>query len=231
MAEDDRLLRELYAESMARPREGHPDEAAWEAMALGELPRARQEDLTDHVARCAECAAIYRGLTLLASEAAAFDPAVPRPTPAPRVLSWPKRWVYGGLAAAAAMVLVTLLPGRRSGTPPTPGAATSDDPVRSTEKAAPVPLEPEGRLAGPPRAFRWRGIPGGVRYRVEVSRRDGELLWASPPVEGNSVEWPASVAPAPGTYYWQVIALPDADRPLSTTVPSPLVSFEVPAQP
>jgi hypothetical protein len=226
MADDDRLIRELYAESAARPRDDHPDEAAWEAMALGELPAAGREKLADHVARCAECASVYRGLVTLATEAARFDPGVPRTAPRRVILHRPARWVYAGLAAAA-VLLVTLLPLRQQGTAPTQGPAATDNDVRSGEKPVPVPLEPKGVLAGPPRAFRWQGIPGVTRYRVELSSRAGDLVWSSPPVEGPTVDWPATVSPAPGAYHWQVIALPDVDRPLTSPVPSALVSFEI----
>jgi hypothetical protein len=228
MVEDDETLRELYAESAARPREGHPDEAAWEALALGELSPARKEELVAHVVRCAECAAVYRGLTLLQAEAAIFDPAVPRPGPRP-ALPWPRRWIYSGLAAAAAVLLVTLLPLSRRGTVLAPGPAPTDDAVRSGEKATPVPLEPLGTVSGPPAAFRWQGIPGSARYRVDLSSRAGDLLWASPPVEGTSVVWPRSVPAAPGVYYWQVTALRSGDGPAAPPVPSPLVSFEIPS--
>ena len=91
----------------------------------------------------------------------------------------------------------------------------------------PVPLEPLGRLTGPPRAFRWQAVAGAGRYRVELSSRDGELIWSSPEVMGTAVDWPPSVAPAPGVYYWQVFVVPDANRPLATGAPSAIVSFEV----
>lgn len=229
MAEDDRLIRELYAESAARPRADHPDEAAWEAMALGELPAADKQRILDHVTRCTECASVFRGLGMLAREAAGFDPAAPRKRDR-RILAWPAPWVLAGLAAAAAVVLVTWLPGPRAGLPPAPVAAPSEDAVRSGEQAAPIPLEPKGTLTATPRAFRWEGVEGTRQYRVELSSRDGDLLWASPPVAGVTIDWPASVVPAPGLYHWQVIAMPDVDRPLASRVSSPVVSFEIAAR-
>ena len=123
MADDERLIRELYAESASRPLADHPDEGTWEALggrrAAG---RARRDELADHVARCTECAAVYRGLKMLAAESAAFDPAVPRRSRA-RVLAWPRMWMYGGLVAAAAAVLVVaLVPPSQMG--PSPGPPT-----------------------------------------------------------------------------------------------------------
>jgi hypothetical protein len=230
MADDDRLIRELYAESASRPLPGHPDEATWEAWAVGELTAVRRGELADHVARCAECAAVYRGLKMLAAEAAAFDPAVPRPSRA-RVLAWPRMWLYGGLVAAAAAVLVVaIVPPSHMG-PPSPAPPTVSDPLRSGEKSAPIPLEPLGRLTGPPRAFRWQPVAGAGRYRVELSSREGDLLWSSPEVTGTAVDWPAAVAASPGLYHWQVFVLPDAERPLASSAASAVVSFEVVGRP
>jgi hypothetical protein len=223
MAEDDRLIRDLYAESAAVPSTDHPDDATWEAMALAALPAARRAKVLDHVARCAQCAQIYRGLKILATEAAAFDPAVPR-TPSRRVLAWPSRWVYGGLAAAAAVLLVMWLPLRHTGSP---APSASPDQVRSPVKATPVPLEPTGRVTDAPRAFRWQPVAGAVRYRVELLDGQGNPLWSSAPLEGTAVEWPPTVPRSPGRYYWQVVALPDPAQPLAAPAASALVSFEI----
>jgi hypothetical protein len=237
MVEDDRLIRELYAETTAGPRTDHPDDGTWEAMALGELPDLQRQGVLDHVSRCADCAPIYRGLKMLAEEAAIFDPAVSR-IAARRPRQLPNRWVYGGLAAAAAVLLVLLRPVPRPVTSPPAGPSTtapsttatpSEETVRSSRESAPVPREPTGTLAGPPRVFRWTATAGGSRYRVEVFNRTGELLWASPPVEGTSVDWPASVPQTAGRYYWQILALPDASRPLTAPAASPLVSFDIAA--
>jgi|EndMetStandDraft_2_1072991.scaffolds.fasta_scaffold08473_2 hypothetical protein len=226
MNDDDRLIRELYSESTTRPRTDHPDEATWEAMALGELPEERRQGVLDHVSRCAECAQVYRGLKMLVAEAAIFDAGVPR-SASRRPLQWPNRWVYGGLAAAAALLLM-LRPIPHSGTSP-PGptlTARSDDPLRSSAASAPVPVEPTGTLEGAPRAFRWQAMAGRSRYRIELFSRTGDLLWASPPVEGTIVDWPSSVPRAAGRYYWQIIALADPSRPLTAPASSPLVSFD-----
>ena len=224
MADDDRRLRELYAGTTALPRTDHPSDAEWEALALGELPPARREALADHATRCAECALVQRGLGMLARDAAAFDPGVPRAV-APRATAVPARWVYGGLAAAAAVVLVLLLPGRPG---PQPGPPPSLDPVRSAPRAAPVALTPSGPLTEAPRAFRWQAIPDARRYRVELSSAEGDRLWTSPPLQGDTTPWPTDVPAAPGVYHWLVVALPEAGRPLSSPAPSELVTFEIP---
>ena len=77
MVDEDRLIRELYAETRLQPRSDHPDEGDWEELAVGELPEARRQALVDHVARCADCTELYRGVRQLVKEAAAFDAGVP----------------------------------------------------------------------------------------------------------------------------------------------------------
>jgi hypothetical protein len=230
MVEDDRLIRELYAGSNAQPRSDHPDDRSWEAMALGELPPKQRQELLDHVSRCADCAQVYRGLKMLAAEAALFDPAVPPPA-SKRLLPFRSRWVYGGLAAAAVLV-VMLRPVSQPGTSPPPGlpgTARLPEETRSSLESAPVPLEPTGIVKAPPRVFRWQAMAGRSRYRIELFSRTGDLLWASPSVEGTTVDWPSSVPRPAGRYYWQIIALAEASRPLTAPAASPLVSFDIAA--
>jgi hypothetical protein len=127
------------------------------------------------------------------------------------------------------VLVVVLVPPAQMG--PSPAPPTLSDPLRSGEKAVPVPLEPLGRLTGLPRAFRWQAVAGAGRYRVELSSREGDLLWSSPEITGTAVDWPAAVTPAPGLYHWQVFVVPAADRPLATPAASAMVSFEVVGRP
>jgi hypothetical protein len=99
--------------------------------------------------------------------------------------------------------------------------------VRSLPLPAPQPLTPVGRVATPPAELRWKPIAEVTRYRVDLVDAAGNRLWRSPEVDAVSVPWPASVPPAPGTYFWQVTAVPSAEQPLSTEVTSELVSFQI----
>ena len=88
------------------------------------------------------------------------------------LLAW-HRWVYGGLAAAAAAVLVVTL-----AAPVAPGTCrpAGGDRIPKTRcvgrTAAPVPVEP-GRAQGAPRAFRWQAIAGrsGTASSCQPGRR------------------------------------------------------------
>src|SRR5512145_1860801 len=96
-------LRDLYA-AHARPGTPHVDEGAWERLALGEAGPEERERVLDHVVRCADCAAVYRGLAELEAGAREFDPGAPRePVLGGAEVGLGLRpWGFlGGLAAAA----------------------------------------------------------------------------------------------------------------------------------
>ena len=215
MAEDDRL-RAAYGEIRARPRQDHPADEAWERLALGEMSGGERDALMDHVVRCAACSEVYRGLKELEREARTFDPGVPRAPSAPRLLS--SAW-YGGLAAAAVLILALLVPNWRGPTPP-------PDILRSPVAAAPVPVEPVGPVPARPGELRWQPVAGADGYRVELS--NGGLLWTSGRVSDTRVVLPADVVLSPRVaYYWKVTALAGPDRRLLADAASPLVSFEI----
>jgi len=219
--EDERIIRELYVEEIARPQASHPDEAAWELLALGQLAGAERQGVFDHATRCAECLRVYRGVKLIQAEAGAFDAAAPR-RPARLALVGQRAWLFAGAAAAAALLMALVLPLSLHVPQPAPA-----DGLRSDALQSPEPLEPLGHVASRPAAFRWQAVPGAGSYRLELTRPDGERLWQSPPVEKTTVAWPSSVPAAPGEYYWRVTALPGPDRLLGAPRPSTLAFFEI----
>jgi hypothetical protein len=220
MADDDRRLRETYV-ALAAPPPGdvHPSDVVWEQLALHELPAVERERVMDHVVRCAACAAIYRGLRELESEARNFDSGVPKPiaSAGPRILATP--WL-AGLAAAAMLVIALLVPWHPHSPEPT-------SPIRSTEQPLPIVLAPLGEVSGAPPAFVWQAFAGAERYRVELSSGDGTVAWSSEPSADTQLPWPASVKAAPGVYYWRVVALPGSDRRLLAEVSSKLMTFTI----
>lgn len=225
MVDDE--LKQRWAQAMLAPQALHVAEAQWERLFDGE-PRGSERALAfEHISDCADCAATYRELLRLRAEARSFDPHVPaeagvRPHRRPPALRW------GALGLAASLALATLV-GLRLLTPetqapsPLPSAA---DPLRSSARAQRL-LEPQGRLAHPPGAFRWEGAAGLRAYRVELLSADGRTLWSSPEVEGNSTAWPADLRLAPGRYYWRVLAGPRLGAPASEALLSTLVQIEI----
>jgi hypothetical protein len=208
-----------YAARAAGEPAGHLDEAAWERLACAEGEPAERERAFDHVTRCTECAAVWRSLSSLRREAAAFDPAAPRARTRPEA---PARWVVAGLAAAAVLVAasVTLMPAARRG----PSVA---EPTRSrTDAARPRALSPVGRVVAAPAEFRWEAVPGARAYRVRVYR-DAELLWSSAETPGTTLAWPATLQLSTGRYFWQVVAIPSWGRAESDQLLSDPAPLEV----
>jgi hypothetical protein len=215
MAEDDRL-QEAYAAGRTAPRNDHPPDEEWERLALGEMNAFERAALIDHVVRCASCGDVYRGVKELEEGARAFDPGVPRPKPV--AAPWRPAW-YGGLAAAAVLLVALMLPSWRGDAPP-------PDTVRSAPVITPAPVAPVGVVSSVPRELRWEAVPGADGYRVDLS--NGGPLWSSGRVVETHVALPTDVKLSPGIlYYWKVTALAGPDRRLLDDVSSALVSFEI----
>jgi TolA-binding protein len=110
---------------------GHLTEEVWERFLDGELDGTGGEAAVDHITRCAECAAVYRGLLAFERESA---PLRGRGRPAPRIAAvW--RW-----AAAAAVGAIAILAARMpTGTAP---PVRHPSPVATTRLSAAVPTLP-----------------------------------------------------------------------------------------
>jgi len=220
MPESDERLRVLYA-TLALPEGGHPTEESWERLACREMDPAEREKTLDHVTRCADCARVYRALDALAEGARTFDPGVPN-APA-RVLPFPRWALLAGLAAAAALAVVVLRPATG---PRVPAAPASDGFRGAARSLDPVPLAPRGRVSGLPAELRWQGIATPTLYRVVVLDAEGEGVWSSGEVDGTALAWPAELSLKPGSYFWQVTALPKGGLPGDRRASS-LIAFEV----
>jgi hypothetical protein len=169
----DEALRRLYRRAVTHPVGGdpHPDEAAWERVFSNDATTDERRRLMDHVVGCAQCADIYRSLTVVRREAAAFDPGVPAPvrsaTPSMRLVAY---------AAAAVLVLAVAVPMTwriwhaapppaaepASATPPAQARALRDHPAFRLDKPA-VILSAAAVLTR--RRRRPAGISGGARPR------------------------------------------------------------------
>ena len=203
---DDATLRRAYAARAAASPSKHPDEAAWERVACGEMDPAERERTLDHIARCAECAQVWRALSQLRREARSFDAGMLRAEGSGRrAIVVP--WILSGLAAAAAVaaVSVMLMPAAR---PPSP--APSEATRSGSDTNRPRPLSPIGLVVAPTE-FRWEAVAGARAYRVRLFR-DEVLLWSSGETARTSLAWPASLQLQPGRYFWQVVAIPSWSR-------------------
>jgi hypothetical protein len=216
-------IRDLYAR-LARAEMPHVAEEAWERLALGEAEREERQRIVDHVVRCLDCATVYRGLAELETEAREFDPGVPA-RPVLGQAAWQsglRPWGFlGGMAAAAALVWALARPALA----PAPPVATSPV-MRGAEAARPRALAPGGRQTSWPEAFRWEPLAGARAYRVELFDASATPVWQSAEMTETTLSWPAWMMLKDGTYYWQVVAIPESGR-LADGVASALVKFEI----
>jgi hypothetical protein len=83
----------------ARP-DGHLSDEAWEGLLDGALAAPEREAAVDHVTRCAECAAVHRGLVAFERESA---PLRGTARPAPRIAPV---WRWAGVAAAIGAIAI-----------------------------------------------------------------------------------------------------------------------------
>jgi anti-sigma factor RsiW len=111
-------------------------------------------------------------------------------------------WI--GLAAAAAIAVVVLGPrvARES--------VVAPPPVRgdSLPGAALVLVAPaDGAELDEPPVLAWRPVAGVAAYRVQVSRADGDSVWAQTTRDTTATPPAAALDPSAEPYYWYVDAL------------------------
>jgi hypothetical protein len=145
MTSDDDL-RPAYARAVAAgdAAGGHPDEMVWERLVMNEASPDERARVMAHVVACGPCTEIYRTLTIVRREAAAFDPDAP-PAPAGVESGRPaRRWIaYVAIAAAIAAAVAGSVIWR---SPP----QADPGPPPATTAAAPLRDHPAFRLDKPP---------------------------------------------------------------------------------
>jgi hypothetical protein len=206
-------LRDLWAAGGQRSAGCPTDEEIW-AASRGELPEERRSDLLGHSIGCPACAESFRMAAALGEEAglgAGAAAGAAAPVEGPRAGRGRARFWLLGLAAAAVVVIASLVPVlRRTGSPPAdefrePGAKA----IRS-ELDESVPL-PRDRFV-----LRWSGAPQGALYTVEVATEDLTVIDRAEELgeAEHRVDPERLVALASGTaLLWRVDAiLPDASR-------------------
>ena len=65
----DARLQQAFAAMPAQPGSGHPSEDDWARFAANEMSSDERAQVADHVVACAECAAIFRVVSLVGAEA------------------------------------------------------------------------------------------------------------------------------------------------------------------
>jgi hypothetical protein len=215
-----------------------PDPALVAALADGALDAEAREPVVQHVASCEPCLDDLGALVRLARDS---GPAVPA-----RLLEAARQIVRGGGAsvshpprtpswrpvlAVAATVMLSVgawyYVQRNAFFSPATSSSISDDPVRSSQPVAQVPLvvrpPDRGRLQPGAIDLEWRPTAAAIAYRVRVMRDDGQLLWERE-TAATTIEIPeaASLPTAVPLYVAVTAVLPDGK-----TTRAPAVRFEI----
>lgn len=144
----DSRLSALYRADMedTSTRGTHPSEDDWVALATGTAEPATRDRMVDHLVACAECAAVFRGLSELRRESTAIDPGV---TPAHASPWWMShQWL--AVAAVALLVFGASTIARRLS--PAPASSPMASTVPPAAVAAPADVPPS---AGTPARPSW----------------------------------------------------------------------------
>lgn len=213
---DDDSLRAAFRSGNGARGRSHLSDAEWERLTCDEMPPGERDTALVHIMSCAECTAIHRSLMQLRAGAMQIAPPSLRSGEAGSRSSAGthcRRWsIYGGLAAAAAIVIALLInrPARVD-----PGSV-----LRSGAAAAVVTvLSPHANEPAVDRRFSWQGIAGATAYELRVTTQDGARIFTSRRDE-TFAELPAEIDLQEGTYYWRVLAFKgDAEIAASPLIP------------
>lgn len=223
---DDETLKRLW--SARDPGADHPDETTWERLMCDELAPAERAATLAHVTSCAGCARIYKALLRLDEEAREADPTLPGRVPP---VATRRPWIWGGLAAAATLVVgswITL------SDVPQPSATPAT--FRSASSVRVEPLEPTSVVTETPTALSWRTDAKARGFRVRLFDAEGGVVWSSGPLDGPRAELPPGLRLEPGPYLWDVTVVLEDGRevesaPFGFTLSAPEGAEETRAPP
>jgi hypothetical protein len=177
---------------------GHLDEAVLTAFVSGTAGPTRTA-IVAHLADCAKCRHAVTSLSRaladpdVAGEIARLNAAPSRRRPL---------WIAALAAAALLFVLVNPFRNRASG----PGGST----LRGRSEAVPaasIVSPADGQLVQVDGvSFIWRGLGGGVEYRITVTDEKGDVVWTRQSPDTMTRLDRAVLRPG-RTYYWYVDAL------------------------
>lgn len=204
----------------ARPDLAHLHDATWERLACEELTPFERERALEHITACEECGSIYRGLSEMRREAAAFDPAVtgmkmPAATEASVRPWWYSPWFMGSMGTAAVVLWAVTIG------PLQPATDYSNDVTRTARPAVTLLAPAEGAPFN--RVVAWQPVEGATSYRVVGFTIDGTRAFDVRDVKETTLTLASDVVLAPGRYFLQVTALRDGE----VITESPLMPFEV----
>lgn len=200
---ETRSWRAAYEAGMGEGSDACPGDEAVAALVLGELDADERRRVADHVTDCRRCAASYRALRALHTEA--------QNGPSRRRRArWPAVAAAAVLAVGLGATLVWL--GRAGGPGPMDGALRGGAPFEETVQPADGAV-----LDGSLPTFSWPAQTGAEAYRLRIYDESAEPLWESPMRSATSVTLPAHVATrltGGGRYFWTVDVQGRVARPM-----------------
>ena len=200
---DDRLLREAYAELTAarRPKDRAACPSPESLLALAEREGDEEARLAtlDHVMVCEPCRSeldLLRAAGDASTQAAAGSASDDRSGRSRRgARLWPARPL--AIAAGIVVVIGVGVISRRAG----------DEPARLRGGDTALPLLAPERAADGGVLLRWRSVSDAPRYRVEVYTPSGTTVAEAVVTDTAFVVGPAALAGRPDTLSWMVTAL------------------------
>ncbi len=211
-------FRSTYQHTMATASEDCPGDEALAAMVVGELTSQDQAHLADHIVSCAACAAGYRTLRELHSEAVTTPTSI-EAVSSGRSLQAPRRRRSGlMMLAAAAMILLAVAAFRFSGPvflPPADDSALRSDSGGSDSEGMPVLPADGAVLFEVPTSLTWPSLVAATSYQVRLFDANAEPLWESAAVLESRVDLPPAIVDglAVGqSYFWVVRPSGSVDR-------------------
>lgn len=216
-------LREAFRITEEESGKAHLTEQQWEALSTGDTSSSEVESFLEHIFSCGQCREIHKSILVLKDQAHTFDPGAPAPTRS--AITSRKTWVFSGLVAVAATVLIVVLLPLGSFSPKEAPIPTG---TNTTYRSAPkyvdaVPLSPKGQVSQSDILFTWRPSPSAPTSIIQLIDTDGEILWTSPETTAGSIRRPGERLP-PGQYYWRILPVGGVGNP---TQESEMLAFEV----
>jgi anti-sigma factor RsiW len=167
-----------------------------------DLAPAERASVEAHLEACDQCRSeLLTVARLISTEPAAVETAVPIP---PRRPGWRSPARIGGLVAAAAAVIATLLLWPA-------GTTVFDQPMRERFGSEGLPRiethsPPAGEVRREDLRFTWADH-GTASYRITITAEDGALVWGDTRMDTVAVP-PADLELEPGrTFFWYVDAV------------------------
>lgn len=182
----------------SRNGSSHPSDEQLAAFLDGSLEGPERSRIVEHLEECDDCR--------MAITVAAATLAEP---PGRGSLHW-----LGPLVAAAAIVILVVLPASWMSAPENMGAPLRSERVEGTPRF--TALQPaDGAVSSARPSFRWESAGEGATYELTLTDEVGDVLWSGR-TDATTLALPDSLSLPDGSYYWTVDALLEAARPATT---------------